>query len=159
MTTVKEVELQKEGKMVTPVTIVDSVKNSDGTKYKDHKHDDRYYTKAESDVSFIKRITYEVPHVFDDGEVLGASTESYPEEFALYHHEYWNTKDNYCKSFKIDFQPVLNAGKKIIGWRGYAWALNGENIEWLFDNRYFTCRSTNNNFGNGTRMYLDILIM
>ena len=35
MTTVKEVKLMKDGAMVTPVVLVDSIKNLDGTKYKD----------------------------------------------------------------------------------------------------------------------------
>jgi hypothetical protein len=60
MATVKEVKLMKDGAMVTPVVLADSVKNLDGTKYKDtvttllagksdtsHTHDGRYYTKTE----------------------------------------------------------------------------------------------------------------
>lgn len=35
MATVKEVKLMKDGAMVTPVVLADSVKNLDGTKYKD----------------------------------------------------------------------------------------------------------------------------
>lgn len=59
MATVKEVKLQKDGVMVTPITIIDSVKNSNGTNYKDHKHDDRYYTKTESDRLYLKSLSYE----------------------------------------------------------------------------------------------------
>lgn len=44
MATVKEVKLMKDGAMVTPVVLADSVKNSDGTKYKDS-----IYTKTEVD--------------------------------------------------------------------------------------------------------------
>ena len=35
MATVKEVKLMKDGAMVTPVVLIDSVKNLDGTAYKD----------------------------------------------------------------------------------------------------------------------------
>lgn len=44
MSTVKEVKLMKDGKMVTPVTLIDSVKNLDGSKYKE-----TIYTKTEID--------------------------------------------------------------------------------------------------------------
>lgn len=60
MATVKEIKLKKNGAMVSPVVLIDSVKNLDGTKYKDtvtsalngkanssHTHDDRYYTESE----------------------------------------------------------------------------------------------------------------
>ena len=40
--TVKEVKLMKDGKMVTPVVLVDSVRNLDGSKYKE-----TIYTKTE----------------------------------------------------------------------------------------------------------------
>lgn len=49
MATVKEVKLMKDGAMVTPVVLADSVKNLDGTKFKDHNHDGRYYTESEID--------------------------------------------------------------------------------------------------------------
>ena len=42
MATVKEVKLMKGGAMVTPVTLIDSVKNLDGSKYKE-----TIYTKTE----------------------------------------------------------------------------------------------------------------
>lgn len=40
--TVKEVKLMKDGAMVTPVVLIDSVKNLDGSKYKEN-----IYTKKE----------------------------------------------------------------------------------------------------------------
>lgn len=62
MATVKEVKLMKDGAMVTPLTLIDSLKNLDGSKYKDtvtnllagkanssHDHNDKYYTKSEID--------------------------------------------------------------------------------------------------------------
>lgn len=42
MAKVKEVKLMKDGAMVTPVTLIDSVKNLDGSKYKEN-----IYTKKE----------------------------------------------------------------------------------------------------------------
>lgn len=60
MATVKEIKLKKNGAMVSPVVLIGSVKNLDGTKYEDkvtnllnsksntgHTHDDRYYTESE----------------------------------------------------------------------------------------------------------------
>ena len=44
MATVKEVKLMKDEAMIAPVVLVDSVKNSDGTKFKDS-----VYTKTEID--------------------------------------------------------------------------------------------------------------
>ena len=49
MATVKEIRLMKDGAMVTPVTLIGSVKNLDGTEYSSHTHDDRYYTESEID--------------------------------------------------------------------------------------------------------------
>lgn len=74
MATVKEVKIQKDGAMVTPKVLADSIYNLDGTKFKDgmytkeetytrseidnklsgksntgHTHDDRYYTETEID--------------------------------------------------------------------------------------------------------------
>ena len=49
MATVKEVKLMKDGAMVTPVTLIGSVKNHDGTNYSGHNHDGRYYTESEID--------------------------------------------------------------------------------------------------------------
>ena len=49
MATVKEIKLMKDGAMVTPVTLVGSVKNLDGTDYSSHTHDGRYYTESEID--------------------------------------------------------------------------------------------------------------
>ena len=49
MATVKEVKLMKDGSMVTPVTLIGSVKNHDGTDYLGHNHDGRYYTESEID--------------------------------------------------------------------------------------------------------------
>lgn len=49
MATVKEVKITKNGEMVTPVVLSDSMYNLDGTKYKTHTHDDRYYTESEID--------------------------------------------------------------------------------------------------------------
>lgn len=49
MATVKEVKLMKDGAMVTPVTLIGSVKNHDGTDYSGHNHDGRYYTESEID--------------------------------------------------------------------------------------------------------------
>lgn len=64
MTTVKEVQLKKNGVPITPLTIVDSIVNADGTKYKDsvdkklngksntdHLHDDRYFIKSNTTIS------------------------------------------------------------------------------------------------------------
>lgn len=75
MTIVKEVELNKEGNMVSPIVLIDSVKNLDGTKYKDsiytksevdiklaeksdnsHSHNDRYYTKSEVDIKLSTKM-------------------------------------------------------------------------------------------------------
>ena len=41
---VKEVKLMKDGKMVTPVTLIDSVRNLDGSKYAEN-----IYTRTEID--------------------------------------------------------------------------------------------------------------
>lgn len=61
-TSVKEIKLKKNGAMVSPIVLIDSLRNLDGTKYKDtvaaalngkassnHTHDDRYYTESEID--------------------------------------------------------------------------------------------------------------
>lgn len=61
-TSVKEIKLKKNGAMVSPIVLIDSLRNLDGTKYKDtvaaalngkassnHAHDDRYYTESEID--------------------------------------------------------------------------------------------------------------
>ena len=56
MATVKEVKILKDGAMVTPVVLTDSVKNLDGTKYKDI-----IYTKTEIDSKFNHKFqTYTV---------------------------------------------------------------------------------------------------
>ena len=48
MATVKEVKLMKDGEMVTPLTLIDSVKNLDGTKFKDSVYmKSETYTKNE----------------------------------------------------------------------------------------------------------------
>lgn len=65
MATVKEVKLMDGEEQVTPYTLIDSVWDSDGKKFKEnlntelskksddgHHHDDRYYTEAEINSKF-----------------------------------------------------------------------------------------------------------
>ena len=60
-TSVKEIKLKKNGAMVSPIVLIDSLRNLDGTKYKDtvaaalngkadisHDHNGSYYTKTET---------------------------------------------------------------------------------------------------------------
>lgn len=65
MATVKEVKLMKDGAMVTPVVLADSVKNLDGTKFKDHNHDGRYYTESEVDAKInVCKNEFTINHTF-----------------------------------------------------------------------------------------------
>lgn len=108
MATVKEIKLKKNGAMVSPVVLIDSLKNLDGTKYKDtvtsalngkanssHTHDDRYYTESEieSKVSTLNtaingKANSSHNHVVFKNITSGYDYEGEFDEYPSHYHEY-----------------------------------------------------------------------
>lgn len=112
MATVKEVELMKDGQMVSPVTIIDSVKNLDGTKYKDV-----VYKKSEFPTVFLEKI-YPVGSIYisvnnvSPASFLGGTWSQLSAGYAL-----WTASSNAGEIINAGLPNISGESSQIIAYK------------------------------------------